>query len=142
QLSYAITSSNQMTSNWLSKLKLGEGVDEVVNFSVFGRDVYRTKQKQLSWQNDVSLPLGTLTLLYERLEQRVKSTTDYDEDSRNNDAYVASYLLNEGAHSFQASYRSDHNTQFGNNDTGGIGYGYSFTPNWRATASYGTAFKA
>ncbi|MDP2248521.1 MAG: TonB-dependent receptor, partial [Nitrosomonadales bacterium] len=142
QLSYAITSNNQITSSWLSKLKLGEGIDEVVNYSVLGRDLYRTKQKQFAWQNDLTLPVGTLTLLYERLEQRVKSTTDYDEDTRNNDGYVVSYLLNEGAHSFQASYRSDHNTQFGNNDTGGIGYGYSFTPNWRATASYGTAFKA
>ncbi len=142
QLSYAFTSNNQITSSWLSKLKLGESVDEFVNYSVFGRDLYRTKQKQFAWQNDLTLPVGTLTLLYERLEQRVKSTTVYDEDTRNNDGYVVSYLLNEGAHSFQASYRSDHNTQFGNNDTGGIGYGYSFTPNWRATASYGTAFKA
>jgi vitamin B12 transporter len=142
QLSYALTSKHQVTSGWLSKLKLGEGVDEVVNYSVTGRDVFRTKQKQFTWQNDLTLPLGTLTLLYERLEQRVKSTTDYDEDRRNNDGYVASYLLNHGPHSFQASYRSDHNTQFGNNDTGGLGYGYSFTSNWRATASYGTAFKA
>jgi len=142
QLSYAFTSNNQITSSWLSKLKLGESVDEFVNYGVFGRDLYRTKQKQFAWQNDLTLPVGTLTLLYERLEQRVKSTTVYNEDTRNNDGYVVSYLLNEGAHSFQASYRSDHNTQFGNNDTGGIGYGYSFTPNWRATASYGTAFKA
>lgn len=142
QLSYAITSNNQINARWSSKLRLGESVDEVVNFSAYGRDLYRTKQRQYSWQNDLDLPAGILTLLYERLEQRVKSTTDYDDDTRNNDAYVISYLLNHGPHSIQASYRSDHNSQFGNNDTGGVGYGYSFSPNWRATASYGTAFKA
>ena len=40
------------------------------------------------------------------------------------------------------SYRDDHNSQFGNNQTGGIGYGYRFNNNWKATASYGSAFKA
>ena len=126
QLSYALTSHNQFTSNWLSTLRVGEGIDEVVNFSEFGRDLFRTKQRQYSWQNNISLPLGTLTLLYDRLEERVKSTTDFDKGSRNNDGYLVGYLVNYGSHSLQANYRSDRNSQFGTNDTGGLGYGYSF----------------
>jgi vitamin B12 transporter len=141
QTSYALTSTNQLGVNWLSTLRLGEGRDESENFSVFGRSYFDTKQRQYSWQNDINLPLGTLTLLYDRLEQRVSSTTQYDKNHRNNDGYTASYLLNAGNHSLHASYRSDHNSQFGTNDTGGIGYGYSFNPHWRMTASYGTAFK-
>ena len=142
QLSYALISHNQFTSNWLSTLRIGEGIDEVVNFSELGRDLFRTKQRQYSWQNDISLPLGTLTLLYDRLEERVKSTTDFDNDSRNNDGYLMGYLVNYGNHSLQANYRSDHNSVFGTNNTGGLGYGYSFNENWRITGSYGTAFKA
>ncbi|HSH73677.1 MAG TPA: TonB-dependent receptor [Methylophilaceae bacterium] len=143
QLSYSIFSKNQITSFWLSTVRLGEGIDDSVDHSApNSRSQFKTKQAQYSWQNDFSLPVGTLSLLYDRLEQRVISTTDFDENKRNNDGFTGSYLLNLGAHSFQASYRSDHNTQFGTNDTGGIGYGFSFSPNWRATASYGTAFKA
>lgn len=143
QTSYNIFSKNQLTSNWLSTLRAGEGVDDATDHSsATSRSVTRSKQRQYSWQNDIGLPLGTLTLLYDRLEQRVTATTDYDKTSRNNDGFTASYLLNEGNHGFQASYRSDHNSEYGTHDTGGIGYGYRITPNWRVSANYGTAFKA
>jgi len=148
QLSYAVTSHNQFTSNWLSTLRLGEGIDESVTFSALGpftptsRSLFRTKQRQYSWQNDVTLPLGTLTLLYDRREERVASTTDFNKDNRNNDGYLVGYLVNRGNHSLQANYRSDHNSAFGTNDTGSLGYGCSITDNWRITGSYGTAFKA
>lgn len=143
QLSYSIYSKNQLTDYWFSSIRLGEGIDDSVDYSApNSRSKFKTTQTQYSWQNDFKLPLGTFTLLYDRLEQRVNSTTDFDKSQRNNDGFTGSYLLNVGPHSFQASYRSDHNTQFGTNDTGGIGYGFSFAPNWRATASYGTAFKA
>jgi len=142
QLSYAFTSHNQLTTNWSSTVRLGEGIDESANALEFGRTFFKTRQRQYTWQNDLSLPKGILTLLYERLEERVSSSTDFDSDARNNDGYFAGYLLDQGPHSFQASLRSDHNSSFGTNDTGNLGYGFSFAKNWRATASYGTAFKA
>ncbi len=143
QTSFNVFSKNQFTPNWLSTIRAGEGVDDATDHgSATSRTLTRSKQRQYSWQNDIGLPLGTLTLLYERLEQRLTATTDYDKTSRNNDGYTVSYLLNEGNHGFRASYRSDHNSEYGNNDTGGIGYGYRITPNWRVSTNYGTAFKA
>jgi vitamin B12 transporter len=142
QLSYAVTSKNKFLPNWQSTLRLGEGMDESVSFQSFGRSLFRTKQRQYSWQNDINLPVGTLTLAYDRLEERVNSTADFNRKSRNNDGYFAGYLANLGNHTLQLNYRSDHNSQFGNNDTGGIAYGYQFNDSWRATASYGSAFKA
>ncbi len=142
QKSYSLFSKNQLTSFWLSNLRLGDGVDDLLSHSSTGTSKFETKQRQYSWQNDFTLPVGTLTLLYDRLEQEVTSTTNYNKNARNNNGYTASYLANVGDHSFQASYRTDHNSQFGTNNTGGIGYGFSFNPNWRATASYGTAFRA
>ncbi len=142
QLSYAISSKNKILSNWLSTLRLGEGVDESVSFQSFGRSLFRTKQQQFTWQNDINLPNGTLTLAYDRLEERVKSTTEFNRATRNNDGYYAGYLATLGNHTIQLNYRSDHNSQFGNNDTGGVAYGYQFNDSWRTTASYGSAFKA
>lgn len=146
QYSYAIFSNNQFTDFWLSKVRVGEGVDESRTYdysSVSGGDFYKTRQFQLSWQNDFKLPVGTLTLLYENLNQKVKSnSTDYTVKERDNDGFVASYIINDDVHSLQLSARHDSNTQFGSHNTGSIGYGYKFTPNWRATASAGTAFKA
>lgn len=146
QYSYAIFSNNQFTDAWLSKLRLGEGVDKSRTFDAFSvasGDFYQTKQLQFNWQNDIKLPVGVLTLLYERLNQKVDSNAvNYDVKKRTNDGYVASYLVNQDAHSLQLSARHDSNSQFGGKTTGSIGYGYSFTSAWRATASVGTAFKA
>jgi vitamin B12 transporter len=148
QYTYSVYSKNNLSKNWLSTLRIGEGSDELVNFSAidnFGtppRNLYRTQQQQFSWQNDINLPLGKLTLAYDRLEERVKSTTNYNQTSRNNDGYYAGYLANIGNHALQLNYRSDHNTRFGNNDTEGIAYGYQLNQNWRTTASYGTSFRA
>lgn len=145
QYSYAMFSNNQFTDFWLSKVRIGVGADEsrtLDQFSTLGGDLYKTRQFQINWQNDFKLPLGTLSLLYDGLEQSVNSSVNYDIKKRINDGLVASYLLNVNAHSLQASIRHDSNSQFGNKTTGNIGYGFSFTPEWRATASYGTAFKA
>ncbi|SNR60277.1 vitamin B12 transporter [Methylobacillus rhizosphaerae] len=148
QFSYSIFSRNQITENWHSTIRIGEGRDDSTDYaetsmwSPVSRSYFDTKQRQLSWQNDITLPVGTLTLLYDRLEQRVSSSTQYDKTSRNNDGYAAIYSLTHGAHSAQLSYRSDHNSQYGTNDTGNIGYGYQINDAWQVTASYGSAFRA
>ena len=142
QLSYAITSKNQLTPSWFSTLRFGEGNDESVSFQSFGRSLFKTRQRQFTWQNDLHLPIGILTLSYDRLEERVKSSEAFKQTERNNDGYHAGYLVNVGHHTMQINFRSDHNNRFGTNDTGGIAYGYQFNDSWRATASYGSAFKA
>ncbi len=155
--SYALTSKNQITDSWLSTLKLGMGVDDSEShdkpntnpasssYNPQGVSQYRTEQKQITWQNNFNLPLGTLTLAYDRLEQNVNSEvnvkTKYKKE-RNNDSFLASYLLDYDKHSLQLSLREDHNSQFGNYTTGGASYGYRFSPQWRVTANYGKAFKA
>jgi vitamin B12 transporter len=139
--SYGLTSRNRILSNWNSTLKIGVGVDDSVDHSAFP-GAFRTEQRQYSWQNDLTLPAGILTLAYDRLEQEVSGTTDYDVTSRDNNGWLASYLVYVGPHSLQASLRRDGNSQFGNHTTRGLSYAYRFTPAWSASASYGTAFKA
>jgi vitamin B12 transporter len=41
----------------------------------------------------------------------------------------------------QANLRHDRSDQFGGETTGAIAWGWRFAPEWRVTASYGTAFK-
>ncbi len=139
--SYGITSHNHFLPIWESTLKLGIGTDDSIDHSAFP-GTFSTEQRQYSWQNDLSLPLGTLTLAYDRLEQKVSGTTNYTVKSRDNNGWLAGYLLDLGAHSLQANLRRDDNSQYGGHTTGGLAYGYHITPEWRATASFGTAFKA
>ena len=145
QQTAALYAKNQWLDFWKSTLRVGFSKDKLKNydqsfFPSFSR--FDTEQTQINWQNDFTLSVGTLTLMYDRLEDEVKSSDAFTRNSRTNEGYVASYLANIGAHSLQTSLREDHNSQFGSNLTGGIGYGFSFNEQWRATASYGSAFKA
>jgi vitamin B12 transporter len=145
QQTAALYAKNQWLDFWKSTLRVGFSKDKLKNYDQsFFPDFSRfdTEQTQINWQNDFTLPIGTLTLMYDRLEDEVKSTDAFTTNSRTNEGYVASYLANLGAHSLHASLREDHNSQFGSNLTGGIGYGFNFNEQWRASASYGSAFKA
>lgn len=148
QNAYSLSSKNQILTHWHSTIRISQGFDEAVSFATLGpftnesRSLFRTKQDQFNWQNDITLPIGMLTLMYDKLVDRVNSTTDFDKTKRTNEGYVASYVANIGGHSFQASAREDHNSSFGNNVTGGLGYGYNINDQWRVTGSYGSAFKA
>ncbi len=146
-MSYGVTSRNRLLPWWNSTLRIGSGKDESKNLTqtvagVTARSWFETDQFQATWQNDLTLPVGILTLAYDRLEQRVDSNNQYTMKSRDNDGWLASYLAEAGAHAVQASLRRDDNSQFGLNTTGGLAYGFRFTPHWRASASLGTAFKA
>lgn len=140
--SYGLTSRNRFLPFWNSTLRLGMGIDDSTDHAGTARSVFRTEQRQYTWQNDFTLPLGTLTLAYDRLEQQVSGTANFAIKSRDNNGWLASYLANIGAHSAQLSLRQDDNTQYGDHTTGGLAYGYLIAPQWRASASFGTAFKA
>lgn len=139
---YGLSSSNTLTDFWKSQIRLGKSADVMESITAFGGDYLRTTQYQFSWQNDLDLPMGKLTLAYDRIEDKVSGTTDFSEDRRINNGYLASYLLPLGAHTFKLSLRRDYNSQFGMHSTGNIGYGYQWDKQWRAYASYGTAFRA
>lgn len=143
QLSYSLFSKNQFTSNWKSTFRIGEGIDDSQNqLDQTTSSQFKTKQKQLSWQNDIRLPIGTLTLLYDRLEQKVITDVPFAETKRNTDGLMVGYLADINDHSFQVNLRNDHSSLFGSQTTGGLGYGYKINPNWRITGSYAKAFKA
>jgi vitamin B12 transporter len=143
QQAFSAFSKNQFTEGWLSTLRVGLSRDRQKNYDespVFSR--FDTEQTQINWQNDLKLPVGTLTLMYDRLEDEVTSSTDFSTKSRVNDGLVASYIGTLGAHTLQASYRNDQNEQYGHYDTGNLGYGYQVSSVLKVSANIGTALKA
>lgn len=145
QRSYAITSRNQFLPYWLSSVRLGKSVDDSDSLGGFGRGIFRTYQTQFGWQNDFALPLGTLSLAYDRLNENVEGNpggATFTTPSRLNNGYLASYFVDAGAYSLQASLRRDYNSQFGSHTTGNVSLGYRVTPAWRVTGNFGTAFRA
>ena len=145
QESYALSSNNKILDNWTSHLRLGKSSDSSKNIRSAGSSglsYLRTKQNQFTWQNDIKLPLGTLVLAYDRLEDKVDGTIDFSQKKRINNGYLASYAMEQDAHAFSLDLRRDYNSQFGSHSTGNIAYGYKLNSFWKASASFGTAYRA
>jgi len=136
-------SKNQITDMWRSTLKLSIGVDKNDDYSSATKTTkIKSTQNQYSWQNDLNLPVGTLTAIIDRLEQEIDSNVSFLSTKRNSNGLYLGYLANVDNHSFQANIRRDDSSQYGTHITKGLGYGYKITEHWRTSASYGTAFKA
>jgi vitamin B12 transporter len=150
QESLSGTVNSQLTNYWKSSLRVGLGIDDYVEkqryISGATREVdnvYKTIQNQITWQNDLILPLGSLVLLYDKLDQKINVTdTSYSKKDRQNDAYMIGYNLNQANHNFQANVRKDFNSVYRDATTGNIGYSYAIDSNWSIASSFGTAFRS
>jgi vitamin B12 transporter len=140
--SYAIASRNRLTSFWKSTLEAGVSIDDSVTQSAFGPSQFKTTQQQYTWQNDFTLPKGALSVALTRREERLGTNADFPVTSRNTNAIVGVYQLQEGPNSLQANLRRDDSSQYGGQTSGSFAYAYTILPGLRASASYGTGFKA
>lgn len=132
---------NRINDTWTSTLRWGKSEDRSENFAP-ARTLFATTQTQWTWQNDVRLPLGTLLLAFDHLDQSVDSTTSYSVTKRTVRSTIVGYQGSAGAHSWQASVRHDQNSQFGGHTTEALGYGFRFATEWQARVATSTAFKA
>jgi vitamin B12 transporter len=139
---WSVASRNRLARPWLSILTIGEGSDDSVSQTGFGDFPFKTTQRQYVWQNDLTLPLGTLSLIGERREERVATDASFAVTERNTNSATAVYQLRHEAFALQTNLRRDDSTQYGGKTTGGIALGYRASPAWRFTAGYSTGFKA
>ena len=147
---YAMNIKGQINKAWQSSIKLSQSTDKYLDLQKLNnftfeddanlKDLYKTTQDQLSWQNNVALPRGSITLLYDFLKQRIKTTDVYEKSQRTNHGVMVGYSLIEDKHNFQSNFRKDFNSVYEDAVTGNIGYAYSIDPNWTIASSYGTAF--
>jgi vitamin B12 transporter len=139
---------NQFTKIWTSTLRIGQSSDDMADQRLDPstnrefKDTFRTTQDQYVWQNDITVGPGKLLLAAEQLSQRVASTSRYAATERTINSLLAGYQGWFGNHGIQANVRGDSNSQFGDETTGGISYGYQFTPAWRLMLGARSAFKA
>jgi vitamin B12 transporter len=139
---YGVYSKNRFLPAWQSVLRIGQGVDDSTTVSGPTSDQFKTVQDQVTWQNDLTTPIGNVLLAAEYLGQRVSGTTSFPVDDRTIWSVLGGYTGRSGPHTLQANLRLDDNSQFGGETTGSVGYAYAFAPGWRASAAYGTAFRA
>jgi vitamin B12 transporter len=150
QESYAANLKGQINKIWQSSIRVGQSTDKYLDKQKynanFGQDdpslsdLYKTTQDQLSWQNNIVLSRGSITLLYDFLKQRIKTTDLYEKTQRTNHGLMVGYSLIEDKHNFQTNFRKDFSSAYDDAVTGNIGYAYSINSNWTIASSFGTAF--
>ena len=99
-----------------------------------------TQLRGYLFQNEWRLGGHLFTAALERREDALQNAPI--DRSRSQNALALGYGLRAGAHTLQANLRHDNDSEFGGKNTGSLAYGYALTPQWRATASVGTAFRA
>ncbi|CAN5637285.1 TonB-dependent vitamin B12 receptor [soil metagenome] len=104
---------------------------------------FDTRRHTASAQADITVAdAQLLSLGIDWQRDAIESTTAFAVRRRDNLGGFIEYQGRFGVHDLQASLRNDDNDQFGNHTTGSLGWGWSVTDDLRATASYGTGFKA
>ncbi|KQR45905.1 TonB-dependent receptor domain-containing protein [Acidovorax sp. Leaf160] len=106
-----------------------------------------TTLRNYLFQNEWRLGAHLFTAALERREDELRnpaasaSATEL-RGERSQNALALGYGVALGAHSFQANLRRDDDSEFGGKSTGSLAYGLALTPQWRATVSAGTSFRA
>jgi vitamin B12 transporter len=124
----------------------GRSLDERNSFRSGVQDSkyhFDSERRSFSLQGDYSssdADIFTLGLDYH--DDRVDSTTAYNETSRYTQAVFAQYRGERGSHSLLARIRPLDDEQFGSHTTGNLAWGYQLDATTRLVASWGTAYKA
>jgi vitamin B12 transporter len=99
-----------------------------------------TRLRGYTLQNELRLGRHLLTAALERKEDHLENAPI--DQGRSQNALALGYGFTDKRHTVQLNLRHDKDSEFGGKTTGSAAYAYAFTPEWRATASAGTAFRA
>jgi vitamin B12 transporter len=140
---YGVYAKNQILPNWNSHVQLSQSVDKNFSDAAFGQSRFDTTQKQISWQNNFTIGTSdVLQLIAEQRKEEVDSSTPELIGSRTTNSLAVAYQLRRDAHLAALSVRNDDNSQFGSYTSGSVSYGYRLTKALRASANFGTSFRA
>jgi len=141
---YSLASDDQFNDQWHSKLSWAIGIDDSKDYlDGIENGRIKTANNQLSWQNELRVDdKRRFNLAAERLVQTVDSNIQYSQTERTVNSLLGGYLGEYGSQEVQLNLRQDRYSDFGTENTGLLGYGWSFAQEWRATASISNAFKA
>ncbi|SDH64804.1 MULTISPECIES: TonB-dependent receptor domain-containing protein [unclassified Duganella] len=141
----AIYGKAKFVSNVDTLLQYSQSEDKGQNWGSAAASGYSridTRQTTITLQNDIRIGEDIVQVLYDHRKEEVSTNgADAMNRDRTTNSWAASYNARRGASLLNASVRRD-NAVYGSKNTGSIGYGYDITPQLRATASYGTSFRA
>ena len=110
----------QLTERWNSRFELGHSENREKTRDKLSPDIasFNTYRDSLNWQNNLTLTdQHSLIVGADAYEDRVRSSTVFDEDSRWNRAAFIQHRFQGDYFSTELGLRHDQNQQFGNQNT-------------------------
>lgn len=142
----ALFAHDQFLPNWNSQFQVAQAEDKSGTDSsaaTSGKSQINTRQTDFTWQNDIRIGSDMLQILLDRRkEEVVSSSTSVLNGERTTKSVAASYNLKRDQQLASFSVRNDDSSQYGSKTTGAAAYGYWLTSALRASASFGTSFRA
>ena len=130
---------------WKSRVEFGhsENREKTVDKLSDERTVFNTYRDSVNWQNDLTLnERNSLMLGGDWYEDRVNSTTAFDEDSRWNRAAFIQHRYRADSFSTELGLRHDDNQQFGSQNTWSGTFTLPLNPDNEVLLTYSEGFRA
>lgn len=130
---------------WKSRLELGhsENREKTLDKLSDERSVFNTYRDSVTWQNDLTLDArNSLILGGDWYEDRVNSSTAFDEDSRWNRAAFIQHRFQADSFSTELGLRRDDNQQFGSQNSWSGTLTLPVNPDNDLLMSYSEGFRA
>ncbi|WP_321835621.1 TonB-dependent receptor domain-containing protein [Pseudomonas kulmbachensis] len=135
----------QLSERWNSRLELGHSENREKTRDQLSADIYsfNTYRDSLSWQNNLTLDdKNSLILGADTYQDRVRSSTAFDQDSRWNRAAFVQHRFHGDYFSTELGVRHDQNQQFGSHNTWSASLSVPLNANNDVLLSYSEGFRA
>ena len=135
----------QLTEGWNSRLELGHSENREKTRDKLSDEIYsfNTYRDSLNWQNNLALDdKNSLILGADTYEDRVRSSTAFDQDSRWNRAVFIQQRFQGDYFSTELGLRHDQNQQFGSNNTWSANLTLPLNADNDVLLSYSEGFRA
>lgn len=139
----SLFSENRWLPDWQSRIQFSQGADDLESdLNGVATSRFKTRNRQLAWNNVLDVGPGAVRLGVEGLWQKLNTNAIYSKDARSVASFTAGYTAALGAHDLQLNMRHDDYSDFGGTTNGLMGYGYRLTPELRVSATASSAFRA
>ncbi|WP_426204739.1 TonB-dependent receptor domain-containing protein [Pseudomonas sp. TWP3-1] len=135
----------RINERWKSRLELGHSENREQTFDKLSdeRTVFNTYRDSVTWQNDLTLDArNSLILGGDWYEDRINSSTAFDEDSRWNRAAFIQHRFQADSFSTELGLRHDDNQQFGGQNSWSGTLTLPVNPDNDLLLSYSEGFRA
>ncbi|WP_431078221.1 TonB-dependent receptor domain-containing protein [Pseudomonas siliginis] len=135
----------RVNETWKTRVEFGHSENREKTFDKLSdeRTVFNTYRDSVNWQNDLTLdPRNSLILGGDWYEDRINSSTAFDEDSRWNRAAFIQHHYQADSFSTEIGLRHDDNQQFGRQNTWSGTFTLPLNPDNDVLLSYSEGFRA